>query len=88
MMYNPEGDKHPTTERLGGEDEHSVVERIPGGEVWAARINETITPEDEERLRSKILAAMTQISGVRLTTMSELVRHCRGLSARATTGTE
>lgn len=79
MMYNPEGDKHPTTLRLNGPETDSVRDRIPNHTAFDRQIAGTITPADEANLSRGILSALSHLSGRTLTSLADLVRFTREL---------
>jgi hypothetical protein len=72
MLFNPNGDKHPTTMKADHTNESSVTDRIPGYEVMLDRIHASIHDADEESLRQQVLATLSRLSGRRLTTLGEL----------------
>lgn len=79
MMYNPTGDKHPTTLRLNSSEEPSVKDLIPENERFETLIQETIFPEDEEKLRASVLSVLSTLSGKTLSSLSQLAAYTREL---------
>jgi hypothetical protein len=79
MLVNPEGDKHPTTVRVNGADEPSVVDKIADYEVFHRRIDQSITAADEENLRKRVLVTLSRLTGRDLKTMTDLALHTRTL---------
>ena len=84
MLFNPTGDKHPTTMKSDQENDLSVVDRIEGHEVLRRRIEATIREEDESELRRQVLATLSRLAGQPLPTMTALSALTRRL-ANATT---
>jgi len=82
MLYNPEGDKHPTTMRANGPDDPSVAERIPGYERFHRQIVSTITDEDEERLSRRILVTLSKLANFEMKSPIELSAYTRNLERR------
>ncbi len=79
MLVNPEKDKHPTTTRVNGEGRPSVLELIPGHEVLREALYRTISDADEDRLRQRVLATLSHLSGHRFATMHDLMEVTRTL---------
>ncbi len=77
MIYNPSGDKHPTTMRVNGPDTESVKDRIPNHERFEAMIQATIRPEDESRMAAGILSVLSEMTGSKLQSLAELSRFIR-----------
>ncbi len=77
MIYNPTGDKHPTTLRLNGPDTDSVKDLIPNHDKFERMIIETISPEDEQRLSDGILSVLSDMTGTKLESLPQLARFIR-----------
>lgn len=87
MMVNPSGDKHPTTMDFSATHEGSVTDRIEGYEVFKDKIQRTIFDLDEHRLRRRVLATLSRLSGRELGSMKDLSALTREL-ARAGQGAQ
>lgn len=83
MLFNPDGDKHPTTMKANESGDSSVTDRIEGYEVFQAKVEETINDADELRLQQQVLATLSRLAGKELKTVWELAMHSRKLSAAA-----
>jgi len=83
MLFNPDGDKHPTTMKSNASHDCSVLDRIGAEKVVRDWIQRTIRPQDEERVRRQVLSTLSTLSGRRLATMTDLVSLTRALSHAA-----
>ena len=86
MLFNPTGDKHPTTMRTNGPDVPSVVEHIRGYEVLYQQIGQTISDQDEESLCSRVLVTLSRLAGERMQTLSDLTVYTRNLQRQESRG--
>jgi len=86
MLFNPTGDKHPTTVRTNGPDVPSVVEHIRGYEVLHQQIGQTISDEAEESLCSRVLVTLSRLAGERMQTLSDLTAYTRNLQRQESRG--
>lgn len=84
MLVNPTGDKHPTTMKSDRETDSSVVDRIEDYGLLQMQIQQTISDEDEDALRSKVLATLSRLSGMRMRKLSDLSGLARELTRGAT----
>jgi hypothetical protein len=80
MLFNPTGDKHPTTMKADRAHEQAVTDRIEGYADFQKQIQATIHDDDEAELRRHVLTTLSRLAGQRLTTMVELAAHTRRLS--------
>ena len=72
MLVNPSGDKHPTTMDADADGAGSVTDRIDGYNVMRDKVQRTIRDEDEQRLRRRVLATLSRLSGRELNSMMDL----------------
>jgi hypothetical protein len=80
MLYNPDGDKHPTTMNVDESGQGSVTDRIEGYEVVQAKIHSTINDADELRLQQQVLATLSRLAGKELKTLRDLSVYSRQVS--------
>jgi hypothetical protein len=80
MLFNPTGDKHPTTMKADRAHDQAVTDRIEGYDEFQRRIRATIDEEDEAELRRQVLATLSRLAGTPLNTMAELAFYTRQLS--------
>jgi hypothetical protein len=83
MLVNPAGDKHPTTMKSDRETDSSVVDRIEDYGLLQSHIQQTISDEDEDALKGKVLATLSRLSGTRMRKLSDLSGLARDLSLAA-----
>ena len=86
MLFNPTGDKHPTTLRTNGPDVPSVVEHIRGYEVLHRQLGQTISEQDEEALCSRVLVTLSRLAGARMQTLNDLTVYTRNLQRQESRG--
>ncbi len=83
MLFNPTGDKHPTTMKADRAHDIAVTDRIEGYDDFQRRIQATIRDEDEAELRRQVLATLSRLAGKPLPTMTALAAHTRWLAGNA-----
>ena len=83
MLFNPTGDKHPTTMKADRANDIAVTDRIEGYDEFQRRIQATIRAEDEAELRRQVLATLSRLAGRPLPTMAALAAHTRSLARGA-----
>jgi hypothetical protein len=83
MLFNPTGDKHPTTMKADREHDLAVTDRIEGYDEFQRRIQATIRDEDEAELRRQVLATLSRLAGQPFPTMTALAIHTRQLAGGA-----
>lgn len=86
MLVNPAGDKHPTTMKTNDAKDTSVVDQIEHAEILQRRIEQTIRPEDEQRVQKQVLTTLGRMAKRELNTMLDLVKLTRELSAEKKNG--
>ena len=82
MMLNPRGDKHPTTYGEASSDGLAVSDHIEGYEAFLKRVQDNVTPEDEENLEQRILKTLSRLCGQELKNRGDLVRLTRSLPVK------
>jgi len=80
MLFNPEGDKHPTTMESDLEAESSVTAKIEGYDIFKAKIDATINDNDEAELQRQVLTTLSRLSGQTLGSLADLARLTRTLT--------
>jgi hypothetical protein len=80
MLFNPAGDKHPTTMKADRAHDQAVTDRIEGYADFQKKIQATINDDDEAELRSQVLTTLSRLAGRPLTTMVDLAAHTRRLA--------
>lgn len=80
MLFNPGGDKHPTTYGDASVDGIAVSDRIDGYALLLEKLRETVPDSDEERLQARVLSTVSRWSGRPIQTRSDLVRFSRTLA--------
>lgn len=83
MLFNPTGDKHPTTMKADREHGEAVTDRIEGYPELQKRIRATIRDDDEAELRRQVLATLSRLAGQPLATMRDLAIYTRRLGRTA-----
>jgi len=83
MLFNPTGDKHPTTMKSDRDNDIAVTDRIEGSDELRRRIQATIRDEDEAELRRQVLATLSRLAGSPLPTMTALAAYARKLASGA-----
>jgi len=83
MLFNPTGDKHPTTMKADREHDLAVTDRIEGYGEFQRRIQATIRDEDEGELRRQVLATLSRLAGTQFPTMTALAAYTRRLASGA-----
>lgn len=81
MLRNPRGDKHPTSLRVNGRQQPSVLERLDDPEYVRRMLKKTIGEEDEGRLARRVLNLLGRLAGRRLNDRADAVRLVRELRA-------
>jgi hypothetical protein len=82
MLFNPTGDKHPTTMKADRAQDEAVTDRIEGYADFQKKIRATIHDADEAELRRQVLATLSRLAGQKLTTMVELAAYTRRLGGK------
>jgi len=80
MLFNPLGDKHPTTMKADRERDSAVTDRIEGYGEFQKRIQATILNDDEAELKRQVLATLSRLAGCPIATMTDLAAYTRRLS--------
>lgn len=80
MLVNPAGDKHPTTMKSDRATDTSVVDRIEDYGLLQTQIQQSISDEDEDALKGKVLATLSRLSGTRMSRLSDLSALARELT--------
>jgi hypothetical protein len=80
MLFNPLGDKHPTTMKSDREADGSVTERIEGYELFQKRVRTSVREVDEADLQRRVLATLSRLANRPVSSMAELARFTRELS--------
>ena len=81
MLFNPSGDKHPTTYGEGSVDGLAVSDRIAGYDTLLATLRETVSEVDSERLENRVLRTLTRWSGQQMHSRADVVRFSRSLES-------
>jgi hypothetical protein len=77
MLFNPTGDKHPTTMKADRSHDIAVTDRIEGYPEFQRRIQATVREEDELELRRQVLATLSRLAGRPFASMVELAVYTR-----------
>jgi hypothetical protein len=80
MLFNPVGDKHPTTMKADREADSSVTERIGDYELFRKKVQASIRETDEADLRRRVLATLSRLANRPVGSMAELARLTREMS--------
>jgi hypothetical protein len=80
MLFNPAGDKHPTTMKADRAHDQAVTDRIEGYADFQKKILATIHEDDEAELRRQVLTTLSRLAGQPITTMVELASYTRRLT--------
>lgn len=83
MMFNPTGDKHPTTMKSDRDNDLAVTDKIQGADELQRRIQATIRDEDEAELRRQVLTTLSRLAGTPFPTMTALAAYTRKLAGSA-----
>jgi len=86
MLVNPRGDKHPTTMKADREGDLAVTDKIAGYEAMQLQIQDTVTRQDEDLIRDKVLTTASRLAGRRLGSLTELAAFTRELQKDAGSG--
>ncbi len=81
MLFNPTGDKHPTTMKSDHTHDIAVTDRIEGYDELRRRIQATIHDDDEAELRRQVLATLSRLAGEPFPTMTSLAAYTRRLAS-------
>jgi len=82
MLFNPGGDKHPTTYAAGSVDDLSVSDRIEGYGTLLKKLRDTVSERDSEQLERRVLTSLSRWSGQPMRSRADVVRFSRSLAPR------
>lgn len=80
MLRNPEGDKHPTSLKVNGPDEPSVIELLDDPDYIKKMADKTVQPEDVKRTENRILSLLSSLAGTKFRNQRDVIAFAKGLA--------